>query len=344
MALSDGILSPDVPPVRVVAWELTRACNLSCPYCRAAAGEGASGETATGEALRIVEEISTLGRPLLILTGGEPLLRGDLQKIAAEAAAKGLRVVVASNGTLISRDAAQRLGESGVRRVSVSLDYPDAARHDGVRGAGSFEAAMEGIDNLREAGVAFQVNMTVTRENAGEMEAMLALAEGMGAKAFHLFFVVNVGRALERRQGLAPVDYEKTLTRAAHMEEDAAIEMRVTCAPQYRRIRRSLGLTEEGGRGGSSGCMAGRGFLFISATGEVKPCGYFDLVVGRVGEQPLASLWAESPVLGKLRKPETLEGRCGICMYAALCGGCRARAYAATGNFLSEDPVCLYDL
>jgi len=329
--------------VRVLAWELTQACNLACPYCRGSAGRRAQGELSSEEALEALSRIKRLGRPLLILTGGEPLMRADVFEIIEQATAMGFPTALATNGTLLDEAVARRLARACVRRVSASLDFPDASRHDRVRGAGSFAAALEGIRRLETYGVPFQVNMTVGRENAHEIPQMLALAERAGAAAFHLFFVVDVGRARAGRQGLAPGDYEAALKETAALERTARIEMRVTCAPQYIRVRREAGLPPAAGRP-AAGCMAGRGVLFISATGEVKPCGYFDLVVGRLADGPLDELWRNSPVFRSLRRTETFGGACGTCIYRDACGGCRARSYAETGNFLSGDPACVYNL
>jgi radical SAM protein with 4Fe4S-binding SPASM domain len=329
--------------VRVVAWELTRACNLSCPYCRASSVDRDSDAASTAEALAALDQIALLGRPLIILSGGEPLLRDDLAEIASASARMGFPTAVATNGTLMTPERARELAAAGVRRVSVSLDFPDGARHDAVRGAGSFDAALAGIEALKGAGLPFQVNMTVSSGNSGDVPAMLELACRLGAAAFHLFFVVDVGRAEGRRLGLDSEGYERVLTETAHLERAAQIEMRVTCAPQYARIKASLGFESRSGRPSSSPCMAGRGFLFISATGEIKPCGYFDMVVARLSDGPLDVIWAENPILESLRHTETFGGRCGICTYVHACGGCRARALAATADFLSEDPACVYN-
>lgn len=328
--------------MRVVAWEVTRACNLSCPYCRASAGRKAPGELSTARALDALDRFACLGRPLLIVSGGEPLMRPDLFEIIDRAVAMDFPTALATNGTLIDDGLAERLKAAGLRRVSVSLDYPDARRHDGVRGEGSFDAALHGIESLKSRGVSFQINMTVGPENADEMGAMCEVAEKMGADAFHLFFVVDVGRARGGRGRLAPGEYERVLNEAAVLESTCQVPMRITCAPQYRRIRRERGLPERAGRP-SAGCMAGRGFLFVSAEGEIKPCGYFDLVVARLEDGPLDQLWRGAEVFRRLRQPETFGGKCGICVWREPCGGCRARAYAATGDFLREDPACMYN-
>ncbi len=269
-------------------------------------------------------------------------MRSDIFTIIDEADALGFPTALATNGTLVEHAEARRLAESGVRRVSISLDFPDSARHDRVRGAGAFDAALSGIALLREHGVPFQVNMTVGRENSTEIAAMLALARGEGAAAFHLFFVVDVGRARGGREGLPPGQYEAVLCETAAIERDAGIEMRVTCAPQYQRVRREVGVEAPSART-AAGCMAGRGFLFVSAVGQVKPCGYFDLVVGGLADGPLDVLWRESAVLQALRRTEKFAG-CGRCTYRDACGGCRARAYSLSGDFLSADPACQHNL
>ncbi len=178
--------------------------------------------------MAILDEVATLGRPLLILSGGEPLASPALFEIAERAGGMGFPVAVATNGTLVDEEAAARLSAAGVRRVSVSLDFPDAARHDAVRGRGAFEAALGGIDKLKGAGLPFQVNMTVTVRNAGEIAAMLSLAQSLGAKALHFFFVVDVGRAQGRGEGLCAAEYERVLRGVARLEASAQIEMRVT--------------------------------------------------------------------------------------------------------------------
>jgi radical SAM protein with 4Fe4S-binding SPASM domain len=326
--------------VRVLAFELTKACNLHCPYCRASAGKGEPGEVSTSAVLETLAQITDLGRPLIILTGGEPLLRGDLFSIVERSVKMGFPTALATNGTLVTDRIALQLRDGGVRRVSVSMDFPDEKRHDAVRGKGSFRAASAALSHLREAGVPFQINMTIRNGNAGEIESMLEFAEREGAAAFHLFFVVGVGRAAGGGQGLLPSQYEETLTRTAHMERAASLPIRVTCAPQYSRIRRVLGFEEGSGR---RHCMAGNGFLFISARGEVKPCGYFDVVAARIGEKSLAEIWRNAPLFRKLREFGGSGGRCAGCGFVSTCGGCRARALAATGDFLSDDPACVYN-
>ena len=334
--------STAAPPVRVVAWELTRACNLSCPYCRAEAGVAGPDELGTKAAFGILEEICALGRPIVILSGGEPLLRRDVFDIAARATSLGLPVALATNGTLVDDAVAARIRESGVRRASVSLDFPDAARHDAVRGEGTFNRAIGGIEALKRAGVGFQVNVTVGAANAALLGEMLDLAVGLGAEAFHLFFIVDVGRAAQCQAGLAIEDYEGVLERIVEIERRSPIEVKVTCAPQYERVRKAAGLSDEGRRV-TRGCLAGCGFLFISAVGEIKPCGYFDHVLAYAGRRALAEVWEANPVLAALRAFDSLGGGCGRCRNNRVCGGCRARALSTTGDYLNADPACPYN-
>jgi AdoMet-dependent heme synthase len=338
--------SPDgeAPGVRVVAWELTRRCNLTCPYCRASATTAHSDELSIDSALNTLGEIRTLGTPLVILSGGEPLLLDFWPLVAQRALSAGLPVALATNGTLITSEIAHKIRDLGIRRVSVSLDFPDAKKHDGVRGAGSFDAAMRGIRFLKEAQVSFQINLTAGRDNVRQVGEMLGLAVDLGADAFHVFFVVDVGRAAKGHMGIELADYESALASVAELERTSPIEIKVTCAPQYERIRKAAGIPDGPKRRASRGCLAGWGFLFISAIGEVKPCGYFDLVLGRIGEKPLRELWAEHPALEAMRDLSQLKGSCATCSHGRICGGCRARALSVTGDFLNSDPACAYNI
>ena len=173
---------------------------------------------------------------------------------------------------------------------------------------------------------------------------MLKKAISLGAAAFHIFFVVDVGRAAKGHLGIDTRDYEAALSAVAELERTSPIDIKVTCAPQYERIRAAAGLAENPRRRVTRGCLAGCGFLFISATGDVKPCGYFDLVLGRIGEKPLQELWAADPVMTALRDLSQLKGNCASCEHVRTCGGCRARALSVTGDFLNSDPACAYNI
>lgn len=314
----------------IIAWELTAACNLSCQYCRASAShEPDKDELDTDEALKFVESIAPL-QPMLILSGGEPLLRPDIFPIIRHAVSLGIRVSLASNGTLITQQLAQKIAVSGVSRVSISLDGADAAMHDLSRGQGSFEFSMKGIKNLRGK-VDFQINFTVTRTNQSDLSRIFDLAESLGARALHIFFLVPTGRG-KTEDVVSPERQEEMLREIDRETDRRTMEVQVTCAPQYARLRRT-----SRGRGG--GCLAGRRFVFVSRTGGVYPCGYLPLLVGSIKEKNFIEIWENSPELKALREGR-LKGNCGRCSYSGSCGGCRARAYALTGDYLESDPSC----
>ena len=319
----------------IIAWELTAACDLSCQYCRASAShEPDQGELDTDEAKRFVESIAPR-KPMLILSGGEPLLRPDLFQIIRLAVSLGIRVSLASNGTLITPELAKEIADSGVSRVSISLDGADAAMHDLGRGQGSFKRSIKGIENLRGR-VDFQINFTVTRKNQSELIRIFDLAEKLGAAALHIFFLVPTGRGREE-DVITPVRQEEMLRQIEGEMDRRRLEVQVTCAPQYARLKRP------GHERGSGGCLAGRRFVFVSRKGEVYPCGYLPLRVGSVREKNFIEIWENSPELQALREGR-LKGKCGRCEFSRSCGGCRARAYALTGDYLQSDPSCRLEI
>lgn len=323
----------------IIAWEVTAACNLACEYCRASASASPDeAELSTEEALAFIDQVAS-ERPMIILSGGEPLLRPDLFDLAKHARDRGIRVSLATNGTLLSFEMVERIKRSGIKRVSISLDGPSPEVHDAARGSGSFDLAMRGIDNLHGK-VDFQINMTITNENLNQIRATMDLAERLGAVAFHLFFLVPTGRGREEEL-VTPEEQDEILRWVAEECRRRKIEVKVTCAPQYGRvIREVLTETERKGVMGSS-CLAGTNFVFVSRTGDVCPCGYLPVIAGNVREMSFSEIWENSPIFLDLRKKE-LRGRCGICEYKKVCGGCRARAYAKTGDYLESDPLCSY--
>jgi AdoMet-dependent heme synthase len=341
---------------RVVAWEVTRSCNLACAHCRASARHGPyEGELSTDECLTLVAQIAAAGKPILILTGGEPLLRADIFTIAEAARDAGLRAVMAPNGTLITAANAARMKAAGIARISVSIDFPDAVAHDRFRGCpGAFDSALQGIRVAQDAGIEIQVNSTITRLNVAQLPRLLALAEELGAVSFHPFLLVPTGRGRElAEQELDPDDYERTLNWLYDAQQTSGLFFKPTDVPHYWRVMRQRARAE--GRklevhphshGGmdtlSRGCLAGVGFCFISHVGDVQPCGYFDRLAGNVRAQPFADIWRGSPLFAELRDLEALKGKCGACEYKRVCGGCRARAYERTGDYLAEEPYCAY--
>ncbi|MDO8568023.1 MAG: radical SAM protein [Dehalococcoidales bacterium] len=349
------------PKLQLVAWEITRSCNLLCAHCRASAKNGPyPDELSTPECFRLIDQIVEAGKPILILTGGEPLARPDIFDIGKYAVSKGLRVVMGSNGTLITREIAGKLKEIPLSRIAISLDFPVAGEQDKFRGkAGAFAAAMAGIKNVREAGMEVQINCTLTKMNAGYLDKLLAIALEVGAVAFHPFLLVPTGRGkgLESVE-LSPQEYEQTLNWIYDKQQELQdkIFFKPTDAPHYLRViaqRRKAGASPmpshaPQGHGGhpanaiTRGCLAGTGFAFVSHQGIVQGCGYLNLPAGDVRRQTFGQIWNESPLFVNLRDLSNIKGKCGNCEYKRVCGGCRARAYETTGDYLAAEPDCIY--
>ena len=309
-----------------------------------------------------MDDIASICSPILILTGGEPLMRADIFDIIDYARALGMRPVIGTNGTLIDDAMAARIAEHGIPRVSVSIDFPDAAGQDAFRGqAGAYDAAIAGMRNLRNHGVGVQVNSTVTKLNKHLLDDLHTLALREDAAAFHPFLLVPTGRGADLLDvELAPDEYEEVLTWAFHCQQRSPLQFKPTDAPQYMRIAKQLAATEGTDSSDGSekadeapaqrrgmhtltrGCLGGISFAFISHVGDVQPCGYFDMQLGNVRDVPFSRIWETSPVFDDLRHFERLRGKCGACEYRGICGGCRARALAATGDYLAEEPYCAY--
>jgi radical SAM protein with 4Fe4S-binding SPASM domain len=368
---------------RLVFWELTTGCNLRCIHCRASAQELASPlDLSTPDALRVIDDISSFSRPILVLSGGEPLFRKDIFEIASYATQKGLLVALATNGTLVTPKVAGKLKDAGVRRVAISLDGSRAGTHDSFRGIpGSFSKALRGLAAVQDAGISTQINTTVTKNNMHQLPQMYDLALGLGVEAFHIFLLVPVGCGVDIAEDqMVPADeYEKILHWFYEREQEGRMELKATCSPTYYRVRkqrqvlerravqsqmeaphpRAIGadlkpraaLLSEGVPKSrhpqmgavTKGCLAGSGVCFISHKGEVFPCGYLPVKAGDLKTQSFADVWENSDVFDALRNPDNLEGKCGICEYRMLCLGCRARAYAGEGNYLAEEPFCDYE-
>ncbi len=347
------------PKLHLVAWELTRSCNLFCAHCRgSSAPTSYSDELTTEECFSLVEQILEVGRPIIILTGGEPLARPDVLQIARYAVNKGLRVVMGTNGTLITEETAAQLKEVPISRLGISLDFPMAELQDNFRGqVGAFEATMAGIANARRAGIEVQINSTISRLNVNYLDKLLALALEVGAVAFHPFMLVPTGRG----KGLEPVElppeqYEQTLNWLydKQMELGDRMFFKPTDVPHYLRVVKQRQRQEhETGQKSTAernpantitrGCLAGIGFCFISSQGKVKGCGYLDIEAGDIRKESFGQVWANSSLFLKLRDLSNLKGKCGVCEYKRICGGCRARAYEATGDCLEAEPYCIYE-
>lgn len=339
--------------LRLVAWEMTQACNLACVHCRAGACKHAlPDELTTREGKKLIDGIRSVGAPILIMTGGEPLLRKDFFELAEYGVHAGLRVVLATNGVLVDGPTANKIAQVGVRRVSISLDGPTAEEHDAFRQVvGAFDASLNGVQNLRQAAVPVQINTTVTKRNRAKLKDIMKLAEEIGAAAFHVFLLVPTGRAREMAgEEMGPEEYEETLREFYYLSRSTSMETKATCAPQYYRImrqeakREGLEVTERtfGMNALTRGCLAGLSFVFVSHAGELQPCGYFDMKAGSVRDAEFKDLWEQAPLFNQLRNFRLLEGKCGRCDYVRYCGGCRARAYEATGRYMAPEPYCGY--
>ena len=347
---------------QLIAWEVTRSCVLACKHCRAAARpKPYPGELTTDEGKRLLDSIASFAKPTIILTGGEPMLRTDIYNLAAYAHGLGLPVVMAPCGLYVNDESVARMLKAGLSCISISLDGATAESHDAFRGVpGAFDSALRAVEAARRGGLAFQINTTVTQHNLAELPAILALAVRLRAIAFNPFLLVPTGRGKELvGQELSPEDYEKTLRWLAGQSDRRDISIRVTCAPHYTRIlqehRKASGCDavavrvappheHPGGQARAKGCLGGKAFAFISHVGKVQICGFMDIVCGdlREADFDFRRIWETSEVFRKVRRPGDYHGKCGVCEYRRLCGGCRARAFAMTGDYLGEEPFCIY--
>lgn len=346
---------------RLIAWEVTRQCKLNCKHCRAAATSGPyPNELSTEECLRLLDKIAAFAKPIIILTGGEPMLREDIFKISEYGTKLGLRMVIAPCGILITEQSVQRMKDTGIKRVSISLDGATKETHDRFRGMdGAFEATLKGIDCLKKVGLEFQINSTITKFNQAEIPAILDLAVSLGAVAFHPFLLVPTGRGKELAdQAISPQDYENILNWFYDQKNKVPLQFKPTCAPHYYRILRQRA-EQEGKEGTTSrigkptppghpldtmtkGCLGGLSFCFISHTGIVQICGFMEVKCGDIRQESFEEIWNRSRVFQELRDPANYKGKCGHCEYLKVCGGCRARAYALTDDYLQEEPSCIY--
>jgi len=352
-----------VPDLRLVFWETTAGCNLRCVHCRRLdAMETVSREDLTpAEALDLIDQIAAIGNPILVLSGGEPLMRPDIFDLAARAKSRGLRVALATNGTLVDPAVAGRIRAAGFDRVSISLDGAEGATHDSFRGQpGSHAKAVETLRRLKALGVGTQVNFTVARHNIAEVPAILDLAIALGADALHFFMLVPVGcgLAIADSEMLTAGEYEKWLEWLYDREREGRIELKATCAPHYFRVMRQGGRRPgDAGRPAAGrqaadgkpslhqatrGCLAGTGVCFVSHRGEVFPCGYLPVSAGNARTAPLRDIWESAGVFAALRDPGKLGGKCGACEFKMVCGGCRARAFGVSGDWLAEEPFCTW--
>ena len=342
----------------VVSWNLTRKCNLKCSHCYInATTKELDGELTTEESKNLIDQISEVSRPLLILSGGEPLLRKDVYELIQYGTKKGLRMGLGSNGGLIDIKAARALKEAGIKTVSISIDSNIPQQHDEFRGvAGSWNKAIGAIKALVENGVLVQVNTTLTQQNYGQIDDIMTLVEDIGVENFHLFFLVPTGRGAKMAD-ISPAMYESMIKNTFAKTIKHKLNVRPSCAPQFMRIAKAMDLDM---KQWIRGCIAGMYYCRIYPNGDVTPCPYLPVRLGNIRETSFKNIWFNSPIFKNLRNPACLKGKCGECSYKTVCGGCRARAYGLSSEFidfcgdlheptelkadyLAEDPWCVYD-
>lgn len=359
--------------LRLLFWETTRACNLECPHCRARAQSQRSWqELSTQEAKIFIEQAASFSKPILVFSGGEALLREDLYELSRYADQLGLKSALASNASLISLDVAMQLKKNKTALVAVSIYGPNAYSHDAFCGRqGLFEKTLAGIKNIKEAGLIFQINTTITKKNLSELETMGNFALEQGAIAYHVFFLVAVGRGKSiAGDEISAQECEEAFNRLYDFQSRSPLRVKVTCAPHYYRVlgqrlskdkkklspgsfgdapaplfhgEDSQGVNNDSFSAVTKGCLAGQGVCFVSYKGEVFGCGYLPIKAGDLRKQDFKTIWFESELFKDLRDSSKLKGKCGICGFKLVCAGCRARAYAASGDFLQEEPYCIYN-
>jgi len=343
-----------------IAWELTRACAFACRHCRAEAQPKRNpDELTTEEAFRLIDQIKEFGDPILVVTGGDPMMRRDLFDILAYASGQGLRTSLTPTTTrLVTVERLRQVKEAGVRRVAVSIDGPSAEAHDAFRGfKGSFDMALKIARAVGEAGLSLQVNTTVSRYNVDRLDEFIELVSSLNAVQWSLFFLVPTGRALSGDM-ISPEQHERVFNWLYGLSGKAPFDIKSTAAPAYRRVVIQQAMEN----GASSGVLAGagyryedglnrpvqgvndgKGFCFISHVGDVCPSGFLPLPAGNVRERSVVDIYRNSRLFRELRDPALLTGKCSGCRFREVCGGSRARSYAVTGDHLASDPSCVYE-
>lgn len=334
--------------VHSISWNITKRCNLNCSHCYLDADfrlGRRTDELATEACLRILDQIAEVNpNALLILTGGEPLLRKDLCEIARYATGKGFTVVVGTNGTALNEEIAERLVCSGVKGAAISLHSLRPEGHDRFTCvAGSWQRAVRGAEVLRRRGLEFIIQTSLMSWNADEMPVIIDFAYELGAKAANIYFLVCTGRGQDLTD-LPAADYEEMLSRLYKIQKSYCGKMLIgaKCAPQYKRIVYEEDPSSPFLQTYSGGCPAATYYCRITPKGDVTPCPYMPVPTGNLQERSFTEIWSHAPVMQEIRNRALLQGRCGVCELKNICGGCRARAYAKAENYLAEDPSCRY--
>jgi putative heme d1 biosynthesis radical SAM protein NirJ2 len=322
----------------IISWNITKECQLKCRHCYRDAGTKQKDELTTAEGLDLIDEIARAGFKILILSGGEPLLRPDVFDLVRHAVARGVRAVLGTNGLLMTREMARALKAVGLARAGISLDSTSESVHDDFRQEqGAWRGTLAAMQICREEGLDFQVHTTVTAYNYKDVLRVTDLAVESGAKAHHIFFLVPAGRGKGMGALVTDDQYKGLLTRILEKQKEVPIELKPVCAPQFVPLAKDIGLSTRFQRG----CLAGTSYCVILPNGDVHPCPYFPVRAGNVREEKFSVMWRENGLFKELRVAG-YTGQCGACGHKMSCGGCRARAYAVSGDYMDFDPACIY--
>lgn len=335
--------------LNLLAINLTRRCNLACAHCYLDADtlrDGSPDELRTEEVQDVLDQVAARDSgTMVVLTGGEPLARRDLEAIIAHGAGRDLAMVVGTNGTMLTRRRVRSLREAGALGVGISVDSLDPAHHDGFRGLpGAWEKTMAGIENCRADGLDFQIHFSIGDANAHELSAMIAFSRAAGARVLNIFFLVCTGRG-EAMSDISPQRYEEVLREIVQSQaRHTDLIIRARCAPHFKRVAFQCNpdsqLNRISGRDGD-GCIAGIHYCRITPEGGVTACPYIEAEQGSIRERGFLDIWDHGADFQRLRAPK-LGGKCGLCEYRELCGGCRARPVALGDDLLDADPICAY--
>jgi len=345
-----------------IAWEVTRACAFACKHCRAdAQHKSHPDELNTSESLRLIDSLADFGNPILIFTGGDPMMRRDLFDLIAYATSKGLRCSLTPTATALPTiERLIKAKEAGIKRIALSLDAPHASVHDEFRQvAGSWTRTMQILKNAQSIGLSVQVNTTVSRFNVDLLPEMVPFIQEVGAVQWSVFFLVPTGRA-QQEWMITPEEHEQVFNWLYDLSQSASFDIKATAAPMYRRVAIQRKRQEAGGEAAvtfqgagfqyadglhrpTKGVNDGNGFLFISHLGDIMPSGFLPIPAGNVRHHDVVQVYRTHPVFKELRNPELIKGKCGICDFRDVCGGQRGRAYGLTGDYLETDPACAYE-
>lgn len=323
----------------IISWNTTKACNLKCEHCYRDAGGKDPNELNTAEGKELLSEIAKAGFKIAILSGGEPLLRKDIFELISHAASVGLHPVLGTNGVLFTPEIVRKLKTAGVARVGISLDSRDPRIHDDFRKQkGAWQKTVQAMRICKEEALDFQVHTTVTRRNYQEIIEITDFVSALGAKAHHIFFLVPTGRGKELSDVFIKAkEIQEVLEKVLNKQKETSLELKPVCAPQFIPMAWDMGLDLRFQRG----CLAGTGYCCILPNGDVHPCPYLPIRVANVREEKFSQIWKDSEIFKKLRSLE-YSGRCGLCINKASCGGCRARAYYESSDFMAEDKECSF--